>query len=382
MTARGGSTRGDVTGSPLEGLPFPRPGVHFLPAVPGGGMRRVGRWLAFLALLGIAGTAGAAYRWLQRALGPAEPGARTEVTVVIPAGATAGEVARLLEQAGVVRDHRVVRLYARQLGLDGQLKPGEYRLSPGLPLRAVLEKLARGDVVVHRVTIPEGLTVEEIAALLASRGVVTREAFLAAARRREYVREWLPDGQAVREPLEGYLFPATYDYRRGVTAEQLVTQMVARLRQALTADVLARAREKGLSVHQLLTLASIVEEEARVPAEMPRIAGVYWNRLERGWRLEADPTVRYAVRKRAGEDLTLQDLGVSDPYNTYRFGGLPPGPISNPGEAAIRAVLWPEKHPYYFFVARRDGSGEHIFSETLAQHRAAVAQVERSAPPK
>ncbi|WP_264843775.1 endolytic transglycosylase MltG [Caldinitratiruptor microaerophilus] len=343
-------------------------------------MRRLAWALAGLGLVLAAGGAAAA-GWAYRALAPVDPADAAAVTVVIPEAATAGDVARVLREAGLVRDARVVRLFARFLRLDQSLKPGEYSLSRSLSVRAILEKLARGEVVVHRVTIPEGLTVEEIASLLEVRGVVRRDDFLAAARRREYVRDWLPDGAAVREPLEGYLFPATYEYRRGVTAEDLVELMVGRLRQVFTPELQARAKALGLSVHEVLTLASIVEEEARVPSEMPRIAGVYRNRLKRGWRLEADPTVRYAVRKPAGADLTYADLDSPDPYNTYRVPGLPPGPISSPGEAAIRAVLWPEEHRYLFFVARQDGSGEHIFSETFAEHRAAMARVRAARRP-
>ena len=168
--------------------------------------------------------------------------------------------------------------------------------------------------------------------------------------------------------MEGYLFPATYQYHAGITAEEVVAMLTERFEAVWTADLLARADELGLSVHEAITLASIVETEARVAAEQPVIAGVFLNRLAVGMPLQADPTVYYAVGLPRTETLLDEHLDVDSPYNTYRYPGLPPGPIAAPGEGAIRAVLYPETHDYYYFVAKYDGSGEHYFATTYEEH--------------
>lgn len=335
------------------------------------------RRILLLLLLGAAALGGLqAYRWLRGLLEPADPTSAAMVSFEVPPGASTREVADALFARRLIRHPLAFRLYARQHNLDARIRPGEYRLSPGMSPAEILGKFTRGEVVVYRFTIPEGLTVVEVAELLGRQGVVDRDRFLAAARASALSREWLPAGAPVREPLEGYLFPSTYEYKPGISPEQVLEMMVGRLRAVLKPEYLQRAGELNLSVHQLLTLAAIVEKEARLAAERPRIAGVYWNRLKAGMRLDADPTVAYALNK-PGAELSLADLERDDPYNTYRRKGLPPGPIANPGEDSIRAVLWPEEHPYLYFVARAGGNGEHLFSQTLAEHEEKVAAQRR-----
>lgn len=311
-------------------------------------------------------------RWSEGLLQPADPASAAIMSFEVPAGATTREVAELLAARGLIRHPLAFRLYARRLNLDAQIQSGEYRLSPSMAAGEILDKFVRGETVVYRFTVPEGFTVVRIADLLDKQGVVDRERFLAAARRSALNREWLPPGAPVREPLEGYLFPFTYEYKPGVSPEELLERMVGRLRTVLKPEYLQRAQDRKLGVHELLTLAAIVEKEAQLTTERPRIAGVYWNRLREEMRLDADPTVAYGLGKR-GEELTLDDLDADHPYNTYRNKGLPPGPIANPGEAAIRAVLYPEEHQYFYFVARAGGNGEHLFSETLDEHEEKVA---------
>jgi len=337
------------------------------------------RLLLGLAALGVAGalTAGFGYGWTRGRLAPAGPSQGSVRTVVIPPGATTREVAELLHGAGLIRDPVVFRLYARFRGLDGRIQSGEYELSAGMSAEQILDQLVRGQVVERSITIPEGLTVAEVAQRLGEAGVVDPEEFLAAVAASTAADAWVPRDAPVRVRLEGYLFPATYRYRRGVTGTDLVAMMVERFRQVWTPEYEERARELGLTVHQVVTLASIVEEEAQVPEERPIIAGVYLNRLRLGMKLDADPTVRYALQKPPDQDLTLSDLQVDDPYNTYRYPGLPPGPICNPGEASIRAVLFPAEHDYLYFVARGDGSGRHRFSRTLEEHWQAMAEAKR-----
>lgn len=316
-------------------------------------------------------------QWVEERLDPVGPVMAPVQTVLVPTGATTREVAEQLFAAGLIRDPLVFRYYARRQGLDGRIQSGEYHLSPGMSVAEILDRLVQGEVVEYSVTIPEGLTVAEVAERLAAAGLVDAAEFRQAVAASQAANLWLPDDAPLKEPMEGYLFPATYRYRRGVTAADLVQMMTDRFQAVWTPEYMARAEALGLGVHEVVTLASIVEEEAQVPEERPVIAGVYLNRLGIGMKLDADPTVRYAVQKPIDEELTLDDLQVEDPYNTYRVAGLPPGPIANPGEESIRAVLWPAKHEYLYFVAKGDGSGEHRFSETFAEHLAAMDQAER-----
>lgn len=231
--------------------------------------------------------------------------------------------------------------------------------------------LTEGLRLVHKVAVPEGATVAEVADLLAARGAVDREQFLAVARSRNLVGDLVPPG--LTWPLEGYLFPATYEIEPDTGAEAVASAMVARFRQAFEPRYQERARQLGLTTHQAVTLAAIVEREARVALERPMIAGVYHNRLQLDMKLDADPTVQYALNKPRGIELTVADLAADHPYNTYQRPGLPPGPIASPGQAALEAALWPDQHRFLFFVAKGDGSGAHRFSATLAEHEEAIA---------
>jgi UPF0755 protein len=292
---------------------------------------------------------------------------------MIPSGATIGEMGALLEQNHLIHDVAVFRYFARYRGVDGQLKPGEYQLTAGLNLEQILGKLTKGETVVHRFTIPEGKTVAEIADLLAKAHVVDKEKFRQAAAAGKLNAAYLPAEVKLDEPLEGYLFPATYEYKAGVTETEVLNMMYARFEKVWTPELKARAKEQRLSIHQVVTLASIVEKEAQVAKERSVIAGVYQNRLNIGMKLDADPSVAYGLKKPAGADLTAKDLTVDSPYNTYLRAGLPPGPIAAPGEASIRAALYPEHNDYWYFVARADGSGEHYFASTLDEQDRNIA---------
>lgn len=332
--------------------------------------------LALLILLAALG--GAAYgglRWALARLEPADPTAGL-LEVEIPSGATTTDVAQILAEHGIIRDPAVFRYYVRYRELDDQIVSGRYELSAAMSADQILTKLVNGEVVVRRFTIPEGLTVEMMADLLAEAQVVDREAFLDAALAAAAENPYLPEDVELIQPMEGYLFPATYQYHSGITAEEVVAMLMARFEAVWTPELLARADEMGLSVHEVTTLASIVETEARVAAEQPQIAGVYLNRLAVGMPLQADPTVYYALGLPRSEALSYDDLEVDSPYNTYRYPGLPPGPIAAPGEGAIRAVLYPATHDYYYFVAKNDGSGEHYFATTYAEHLENVDRAE------
>lgn len=334
-----------------------------MPEVANRYSRALARVLLPLLLLGFA--AFGAVRWVEDKLQAAEPAARETVTITVPPGSSTRAVADLLVEQKLIKDATVFRFYVRYRKMDAQLKPGEYQLSAAMTVDQIMQKLIRGEVVVYRFTVPEGLTVEQIADVLTERKVVDREAFLKAAARTELVKSYLPEGGELAQPLEGYLFPDTYEYKPGASADEIVAQMFARWQQVFTPELHERAKELGLSVHEVMTLASIIEKEAQVAKERSVIAGVYHNRLEIGMKLDADPTVRYALKKPPKEELLYADLEVESPYNTYRNAGLPPGPIAAPGEASIKAALHPEEHDFWYFVARADGTGEHFFAADL-----------------
>jgi len=290
-----------------------------------------------------------------------------ERVVVIPPGSGAAEIGRLLEQAGIVRRASDFVYAARVRGVTRRLRGGEYRLSPAMSLPAVVDAIARGQVVLHAVTIPEGFTAEQIVQILAAQGLGD------AARLRALVRSGkdrfphvflrdVPGGS-----LEGYLFPDTYQLPRFLDEQAVIATFLDRFEDVVV-PIWQRAGG-GRSLHEVVTLASMVEREARLASERPLIAGVLYNRLRRGWRLEVDATVLYALGRHK-PIVTYEDLKVNSPFNTYLHVGLPPGPIASPGLAAIEAALRPVQTDYLFYVARSDGS--HAFSRTLAEHQAAV----------
>jgi peptidoglycan lytic transglycosylase G len=320
--------------------------------------------LAAVVLVGV--TLGAVADSLLRPL--ADQGA--EVLFEVKRGESLRAIATRLEQHRIVRDARATTWWARLLGKAEQLHAGQYWLSPALSSAEIIDRIAAGRVATWEVVIPEGLTAAEIGERLAARGIVDETAFTAAAADPSLARELdIPAAS-----LEGYLFPETYRLPRGRTGPEVVRVLVAQFRAAWD-QVEARAAERGLSMHQVVTLASIVEKETGVPSERPMIASVFANRLRLNMRLESDPTVIYGI---AGFDGNLHrsDLeNAGNAYNTYQHAGLPPGPISNPGLDALRAVVDPAQSKLLYFVSRNDGT--HEFSETYAQHVAAVDRYQR-----
>jgi peptidoglycan lytic transglycosylase G len=282
-------------------------------------------------------------------------------------------IAERLRAAGVIRSPVGFMALSVLGGQARRLKPGEYEFPQGAATPAVLSRIAAGVVRQHVVLHPEGATVAELARALEASRLASADGIERAASDPAFLRTLAVDAPR----LEGYLFPDTYQFVRGMTPEEILTRMVQRLRTKLTPDIVARAAARGMSVHQLLTLASIVEREAVVPEERRLIAAVFWNRLQRAMPLQADPTVQYAVRRQRGT-LTRADLDTDHPYNTYRQPGLPPGPIASPGMSSIEAVLDPAPVPYLYFVAMDDR--RHEFSTTLEQHNAAVTRYRLTRP--
>jgi UPF0755 protein len=322
--------------------------------------------LRTLALIVVTGVVAAGAAWL--ALSPA-PGVQAGPLIVeIPAHQGALAIATRLREAGVVRSRTAFLGLTAIRGSIRQLKAGEYEIPRDASTLEVVDMLATGRVRQHLLLHPEGATVAELAQTLESQRLARAEEVLRAATD-ERLRRSL---QVSAPSLEGYLFPDTYRFVRGMSAEEILGRMVQRLRAKVTPDVLERAGARGLDLHQLLTLASIIEREAVDATEQRLISAVFWNRLALDMPLQADPTVQYAVAK-GRQALTRADLAIDHPYNTYVRRGLPPGPIASPGLAAIRAAVDPAPVKYLYFVAREDGRRHH-FSTTVAEHNAAVAR--------
>jgi UPF0755 protein len=323
------------------------------------------RLLTFVIVFVLAGTA--AVGWIALRTAPPLPPEGT--TVVIPEGSGVAEIARRLEAAGVVRSALLFRLAARFAGRDRAIQPGIYRFTGASDVQGVLARLAAGVPPVE-ITIPEGLTVREIAELLAARGLGSAESFRCLASDPEFLlAAGVPGPQ-----LEGFLFPDTYRFASDAEPTEVLGAMVRRFHERFDADRHRRARERALTINEVLTLASIVEKETGKAAERPLIAAVFVNRLRVGMPLQSDPTVIYSLPAFDG-NLTRADLANPSPYNTYVARGLPPGPIANPGLAAIDAALAPAESTALYFVSRNDGS--HEFSTTLADHNRAVARYQR-----
>lgn len=287
--------------------------------------------------------------------------------VSVAPGEGVGTVCARLQEAGVIRSAWLLRRWAHWTGEDHLVRSGDYRFDKPASALEVLEVLCSPGTTLNRVTIPECWTVLEVAEHLERSGLAGADEFLCVARDAELLRSLdLP-----ASGLEGYLFPDTYELSWAASPEDIVRLMVQRFRQQ-TESLRPALAASGLNESQMLTLASMIEKETAIAEERPIISGVFRNRLRAGMRLQSDPT---AVYERGGNDVTASDLKIDSPYNTYLYGGLPPGPICNPGLAAMQAALSPADVPYFYFVARKDGT--HVFSRTLEEHNRAIAQIHR-----
>jgi UPF0755 protein len=293
-----------------------------------------------------------------------------EQFVDVPGGAGSGEIGRRLVDAGVVQNVLVFQAATWRSGRGRSLKAGEYRFAQPMSAAEVVDKLARGDVHVRRITFPEGLTILDMAKIYEARGLGRAAEFVKAASDASAIANVDPQAP----DLEGYLYPETYAIQRGTPPSKLVDLMVKRFRAAYSSDLQAQARTQGLTTRQVVTIASLVEKEAAQEAERRVIAAVYRNRLRIGMGMQADPTVIYALQKAGRYDgnIRREDLEIDSPYNTYKHPGLPPGPIAAPRKASLQAALDPADVRYLYFVSRNDGS--HVFATTLAEHNRNVRQ--------
>lgn len=322
------------------------------------------RKLVLLVLLLVI-TAGAAGAWIYLRASESYRGYQSaEQFVEIPAGAGSRTIGDRLVEAGIVRDALSFRVGLYVSGKARRLQAGEYRFDRAMTPIEVIDKLSRGDVYVINLTFPEGLTVAEMGKIFETHLFGPASAFVAAARDPSSIGA-LDSGA---RDLEGYLFPETYLLPRRTDAPRLVKLMTDRFAHVFTPELRQAAEARGLTVRQAVTLASIVEKEASRQEERPLVAAVYANRLRIGMALQCDPTVIYAL-ERAGHyagNLRREDLAFDSPYNTYRYPGLPPGPIASPGRASLEAAVHPAQVDFLYFVSRNDGS--HEFARTLEEH--------------
>lgn len=299
--------------------------------------------------------------------GFSRPGTRIEIR----RGETTAAILRQLRRAGVLRDEYVPLLYMKLIRRGDSLKAGVYAFDRPMAAAEVIEKLVRGDVVLKTVTVREGLDRFAVARLFTAEGFGSPGEWERLTGDAERIRDLAPDATS----LEGYLFPDTYKFSPGTSAATIVKAMVDNFRKNFGGEMAFITT--GLSLHETVTLASIVETEARLAQERPVVASVYINRIRRRMLLGADPTVIYALKLAGRWDGNIRkaDLQIDSPYNTYRRPGLPPGPIANPGLASLRAAAAPASTRYLYFVARQDGS--HAFSTTIADHNRNVEIYQR-----
>lgn len=290
---------------------------------------------------------------------------KAEHVLTIPTGQPLAATAEVLQQRQLISSAFKFRMLARLEGYDRRLKAGEYILSPSMSPRDILERMAKGLVRLHRLTVPEGFTISQIAAQVEKAELAPATDIVQRAKDPAYAR-----AQGIDAPsLEGYLFPETYFFPRTVTPDGIIAAMLHAFRSAFSPEWERRAAELGFTVHEAVTLASIIEKETGDPSERSLISSVFHNRLKRGMRLETDPTVIYGIANFDG-NLTRKHLETPTPFNTYIIRGLPPGPIASPGKDALKAALYPAQTDYIFFVSKNNGT--HYFSTSLADHNRAV----------
>ena len=294
------------------------------------------------------------------------------VLIQIKTGTPAKLIAEELEQQHLIKNAVVFRLAARLQGLENSLQAGEYSISPAMTIGQMLTMMSQGHTAYQQLTIPEGYTVDQVAELLAEKKLANPAKFKALA------KNFAPYPYMTATPntkysAEGFIFPDTYRLARGTSEEELLTMMVKQFDTQLSPESKQQAAELGLSVRDVIILASLVEKEAKFSEEQPIIAGVFFNRLKQNMPLQSCATIQYILGYPKAE-LSIQDTQIASPYNTYQNMGLPPGPIANPGDAAIRAVLHADKTDYLYFVA--DKQGKHHFSNTYEEHLLAINQVQ------
>lgn len=290
--------------------------------------------------------------------------------LLIPEGSSFRAVAVELKKNGLITDKTTFIILGKLKGVTRKIRAGFYSFNTGMKPLDIIEILRRGKIIEYQVVLPEGFDIEKVADAISKSGVVTRDEFVARAKSPDYVQGLGLDGNT----LEGYLFPATYFFPKGITVDGMIKQMVSKYHAVFDESLKARAAAIGMTELQVVTMASLIERESAVDSERLLISAVFHNRLKQGIPLQCDPCVIYALQRhgRYFGDLNKENLRFKDPYNTYVYKGLPPGPIGNPGKQSIVAALYPADVDYIYFVSKNDGT--HIFSSNLSAHNRAVHQ--------
>jgi UPF0755 protein len=346
-------------------------------------VRKIVFTISIILFLLVGITAGGGYFYIKSALKPVDPENKKEMTVEIPIGSSVTGIANILEEHGIIKDARVFKYFVKFKNESGFMA-GNYELSPSMTLPSIIESLKTGKIeqeAVFQITIPEGKQLKEIAKIIAEKTNHKEEDVFAKLNDREFIQALMnkyPDilteeilAENIKYPLEGYLFPATYPfYKEDTKIEEIIMSMLDQTEKVIS-EYEGDMSERQYTAHQLLTFASLVEEEATEKLERNQIASVFYNRLDTGMPLQTDPTVLYAQGEHKDKVL-YKDLEIDDPYNTYKNQGLTPGPIANAGTVSIEAVLHPAETDFLYFLAT--ASGDVLFSKTLEEHNAKKAE--------
>lgn len=295
-----------------------------------------------------------------------DPESTATMTVEIPSGSSTTKIGTILADQGIIDSADSFKLQSKMKGMDGKYKAGEYTLSPAMTMTEIMDILVSGNVNTVRFTIPEGLRVDEVADKLEAEGLINRDLFMKEIESGEYSYKFLKDAPAGKLRLEGYLYPNTYDVFTTASEHDIIDRLLRQLDTVFTDDMYQRAEELGMDINEVMTIASLIERETMVDSEKAKVASVIYNRLEIGMKLQIDATVQYAMGE-SKQFLTYKDLEIESPYNTYQIDGLPPGPICSPGEASIKAALYPEDTDYIYYVLSAAKDGTHKFAKTGAE---------------
>lgn len=295
---------------------------------------------------------------------PVDPNSTESITIIIPTGTGTAKIANILAEANLIQDSRVFRLQSKLGVYNKRYKAGEYTFSQSMSMEEIMKILFEGNSSTIRFTIPEGYDIKRTAEKLAAEGLIDPEVFAEEIEKGYFDYKFVEDAPAGPDRLEGYLFPETYEIFTTANEHDIIDKMLYQFSKVFTEESHDRAEELGMTVNEVVTLASIIEREARVPADRPVISSVFHNRLDIGMPLQSCATVQYILGEQKPV-LSTKDTKIKSPYNTYIINGLPPGPIGSPGEDSIRAALYPDNTNYLYFLAKGDGS--HVFSETYDQ---------------
>jgi UPF0755 protein len=302
---------------------------------------------------------------------PLDPNNQTEVMFTVPSGASTTKIAELLKEQELIKSVNGFKLLSKDLGSDGKMQAGDYMLSPSMSGQAIIEKLVAGDTYVETTTftIPEGYEIRHIVADLEADGLIDSAIFYETLQNGSFDNSFLSDVDRAYN-LEGYLFPDTYEIEVGATEHDIIQLMLNRFDRFLTDEVKAEIANKGLTLNEFVTMASIVEREAQLASERGKVASVFYNRIDKNMKFQSCATVQYVLGERK-DVLSYDDIAIESPYNTYKYQGLTPSPIANPGEASLLAALNPEDTDYLYFRRSVKDDGSQVFSKTLREHEAA-----------